>query len=427
MAPADDTPGKDTREATQLETAVAETASDAVMADNGSGPRPADARAARTGSEPQPAGSSATESRAQLMQEVGAELSELRQAADSLDEAVATLYGLNRTDLRCLGILYRRGRVTAGELAEESGLTPGAITTALDRMERGGYANRVADPEDRRRVLVLSTVAAREVGARIYGEVEVASQRILDRCSADELTAIRDYLRGARQVYEGQTAQIVAGMAAPQAATGAMAGDTAESSAPLAGAGSARLEFNRGADRVNITADAALEELYTARFEGPAPSVLVRGNSVIIEQKRRFRPFDWRGQTSDLSLNAGVPWAISLRFGLSRLSADLRGLQVESLEVSGGASEVEVWLPSPVGNVPVRLSGGASKVIIHRPAGSAIRADMSGGASHLAFDGTRLGSLGGRNHFESPGSNEAVDRYDLKFTGGASQIVIDTV
>ena len=83
---------------------------------------------------------------AALVDEVGVELDELRRAGDQLDEAVALQFGLNRTDLRCLGILYRRGRVTAGELAEESGLTPGAITTVLDRLERGGYANRVADP-----------------------------------------------------------------------------------------------------------------------------------------------------------------------------------------------------------------------------------------------------------------------------------------
>ena len=78
-----------------------------------------------------------------LIDEVALELGELRKAGDQLDEAVALQFGLNRTDLRCLGILYRRGRVTAGELAEESGLTPGAITTVLDRLERGGYANRV--------------------------------------------------------------------------------------------------------------------------------------------------------------------------------------------------------------------------------------------------------------------------------------------
>ena len=116
-----------------------------------------------------------------LIDDVGTELGELRRTADRLDEAVATRYGLNRTDLRCIGILYRRGRVTAGELAEESGLTPGAITTVLDRMERNGYANRVADPSDRRRVMVTSTTATRELGARVYGEVELAGRAQLEQ------------------------------------------------------------------------------------------------------------------------------------------------------------------------------------------------------------------------------------------------------
>ena len=89
----------------------------------------------------------------ELIDEVGRRARRAAPAADRLDEAVAVQFGLNRTDLRCLGIIYRRGRVTAGELAEESGLSPGAITTVLDRMERSGYANRV-DPADRRRVLV---------------------------------------------------------------------------------------------------------------------------------------------------------------------------------------------------------------------------------------------------------------------------------
>ena len=125
---------------------------------------------------------------AALIDDVALELGELRQAGDQLDEAVALQFGLNRTDLRCLGILYRRGRVTAGELAEESGLTPGAITTVLDRLERGGYANRVPDPADRRRVLVVSTVATREIGARIQGEVELATRRLLEDREAAELT-----------------------------------------------------------------------------------------------------------------------------------------------------------------------------------------------------------------------------------------------
>ena len=316
---------------------------------------------------------------AALVDEVGVELDELRRAGDQLDEAVALQFGLNRTDLRCLGILYRRGRVTAGELAEESGLTPGAITTVLDRLERGGYANRVPDPADRRRVLVVSTVATREIGARIQGEVELASRRLLEGREAAELTCIRDFLRGTRSVYEAQIAALTAEGApgAPPRAGGVKVAlalelggkdGPAQSSAPLGSVSAGRLEFTKGAAKVTLKGDPALTDLYQASFVGPVPEITVNGNTVVVQQRRRFRPFDWRAQSADFTLSTAVPWDISLRGGMWKLAADLRALRVTSLEVTGGASDIEVRLPAPAGTVPVRVSGGASKVALLRPA-----------------------------------------------------------
>jgi DNA-binding MarR family transcriptional regulator len=363
-----------------------------------------------------------------LIGEVSAEFDELRQAADRLDEAVAAQFDLNRTDLRCLGIIYRRGRVTAGELAEASGLTPGAITTVLDRMERGGYANRVADPSDRRRVLVVSTAATREVGARVYGEVEVAGSGALEERSVDELTVILDYLRRLRDVYVSQAAH-VAGQGddagAGIGASSVVPTGEPEVWAPLGAVTAGQLRFTKGAARVDIRGDAAPGELYRARFEGPAPDVSVHGGAVTIQQRRRFRPFDWRGQSSEVSLNPAVPWSVSLRGGMWSLTADLRPLRIESLEVGGGASDVEVWLPEPTGVVPVRISGGASKVTLHRPAAAALRALVSGGASQIVFDDQRLGGVGGNNVLSTPGFDTAVDRYEVRFSGGASQVTVD--
>jgi DNA-binding MarR family transcriptional regulator len=362
-----------------------------------------------------------------LIDQVGVELNEMRRAGDQLDEAVALQFGLNRTDLRCLGILYRRGRVTAGELAEESGLTPGAITTVLDRLEKGGYANRVADPADRRRVLVVSTVATREIGARIQGEVELAARALLEGRDPGELEVIREFLRGTRGVYEGQIAALTA-EAAPGA--GEVTGDgveDAQSHAPLAGVTAGRLEFTKGAARVMLHGDPALTELYRANFEGPAPEITVSGGIVTVQQRRRFRPFDWRNQSADFALAASVPWDLSLRGGMWKLVADLSELRVRSLEVNGGASDIEITLPAPAGIVPVRVSGGASKVTIRRPRGAEARAEVSGGASQLTFDDQHLGAVGGRTMLASPGFSEAVDRYEIRFTGGASQVTVTTV
>jgi DNA-binding MarR family transcriptional regulator len=372
-----------------------------------------------------------------LVDEVGIELDELRRAGDQLDEAVALQFGLNRTDLRCLGILYRRGRVTAGELAEESGLTPGAITTVLDRLERGGYANRVPDPADRRRVLVVSTVATREIGARIQGEVELASRRLLEGREAAELTCIRDFLRGTRSVYEAQIAALTAESApgAPPREGGVkvelaleLGGKDrpAQSSAPLGSASAGRLEFTKGAAKVSIKGDPAVSDLYQARFVGPVPEITVIGGSVVVQQRRRFRPFDWRAQSADFSLSTAVPWDIALRGGMWKLAADLRALSVTSLEVTGGASDIEVRLPAPAGTVPVRVSGGASKVTVLRPRGTEARAEVSGGASSLAFDDQKLGAVGGRTVLASGGFADASDRYEIRFTGGASQVTVGT-
>ena len=363
---------------------------------------------------------------AQLVDEVGLELDELRRAGDQLDEAVALQFGLNRTDLRCVGILYRRGRVTAGELAEESGLTPGAITTVLDRLERGGYANRVPDPGDRRRVLVVSTVATREIGARIQGEVELATRQLLEGREAAELTVIRDYLRGTRSVFERQIASLTA-EGAPGAGEVTAGGDDVQSHAPLAGVTAGRLEFTKGAAKVSLRGDASLTELYRAAFEGPAPEITVKGGVVTVQQRRRFRPFDWRSQSAEFALTTAVPWDISLRGGMWKLVADFSALRVTALEVTGGASDIEVTLPAPIGVVPVRISGGASEVLLRRPAGTEARAEVNGGASQLIFDGQRLGAVGGRAVLTSGGFTEATDRYEIRFTGGASQVTVATI
>ena len=363
---------------------------------------------------------------AQLVDEVGLELDELRRAGDQLDEAVALQFGLNRTDLRCLGILYRRGRVTAGELAGESGLTPGAITTVLDRLERGGYANRVPDPGDRRRVLVVSTVATREIGARIQGEVELATRQLLEGREAAELTVIRDYLRGTRSVFERQIASLTA-EGAPGAGEVTAGGDDVQSHAPLAGVTAGRLEFTKGAAKVSLRGDASLTELYRAAFEGPAPEITVKGGVVTVQQRRRFRPFDWRSQSAEFALTTAVPWDISLRGGMWKLVADFSALRVTALEVTGGASDIEVTLPAPIGVVPVRISGGASEVLLRRPAGTEARAEVNGGASQLIFDGQRLGAVGGRAVLTSGGFTEATDRYEIRFTGGASQVTVATI
>jgi DNA-binding MarR family transcriptional regulator len=132
-------------------------------------------------------------------------------ATDTMDDAVARLMGLNRTDLRCLDILEREGPITAGRLAELARLSPGAVTAVLDRVEKAGYARRRNDPEDRRRVLVEVTPKMREGAARAYGPLAEWSTKQLENYTTDELVLIRDFLRSGREQQEAQTLRILNG------------------------------------------------------------------------------------------------------------------------------------------------------------------------------------------------------------------------
>ena len=72
-------------------------------------------------------------------------------------QAVADVLGLHITDHKCLDLLHRFGAMPAGRLGELTGLTTGAVTGIIDRLEQAGYAKRINDPNDRRKTIVEPT------------------------------------------------------------------------------------------------------------------------------------------------------------------------------------------------------------------------------------------------------------------------------
>ena len=128
------------------------------------------------------------------------ELIELFRASGSQDDAFDVLaaerLGVNRTDLECLTIIERLGGASAGQIAVESGLTTGAVTGVIDRLERAGYAARAPDPSDRRRVLVEVTPRFRERAGAIWGPMAADWQELIAAgFTAAELDRIADFLR----------------------------------------------------------------------------------------------------------------------------------------------------------------------------------------------------------------------------------------
>jgi DNA-binding MarR family transcriptional regulator len=143
-----------------------------------------------------------------LIQEVGQEVAEWQNAVQAFDEAAAQYLGTNLTDLRCLGALFREGPATAGRLAQVAGITAGAITAALDRLEKLGYVRRVRDTIDRRRVHVELTPEATRLFDEIWGPLATESQAALHRLTNRDLTLFRDLLRHNRAIQQAHTARI---------------------------------------------------------------------------------------------------------------------------------------------------------------------------------------------------------------------------
>jgi DNA-binding MarR family transcriptional regulator len=129
-----------------------------------------------------------------------------------LSQAVADRVGMNPSDLEALEILIRRGPMTAGRLAELTGLTTGAITGLVDRLERRGYARREPDPADRRRVIVqpLTERAEGEIGP-FYAGMSQAGKALLATYSDDELALILDFLTRAAVMTSEQIAALRSG------------------------------------------------------------------------------------------------------------------------------------------------------------------------------------------------------------------------
>jgi len=107
---------------------------------------------------------------------------ELATAVVSFHEAVARAVGMTAAERKCAGLLAQRGRMTPGELAQETGLTTGAITGIVDRLAKAGFAARVAHPTDRRSVIVEARNA--ELLMAMMGPVFASLSARMDKLDA---------------------------------------------------------------------------------------------------------------------------------------------------------------------------------------------------------------------------------------------------
>ncbi len=116
--------------------------------------------------------------------------------------AVGERLGVNVTDMECLALIFFKGLSTPSELARYTGLTSGATTAMLDRLEKARLIERRPNPNDRRGTwIVLTTERNQEMDALFTPEREAITK--LNRgCSEAELGIIADYLSKLAGIWE---------------------------------------------------------------------------------------------------------------------------------------------------------------------------------------------------------------------------------
>jgi DNA-binding MarR family transcriptional regulator len=354
----------------------------------------------------------------------------------ALHEAAAVSLGLNPTDLRCLALIASEGNPTPGRLAEVSGLTSGAITGVMDRLEKAGYLTRALDPKDRRRqTLMLNEGRMRELSLA-FEPAATEAHRLVKELGIDPSVETR-YIRGLADAFAAEAGRLSV------AARGGMVGD--EYVVPLAGVTRAQLLLSSGAPRLSFdkqvlgqqlrmvaeTAATRLrlsvghpdERLVSARFEGPPPRVRHSDDGLVALRYPR-RLVDPRARAAAVSLNPSAEWSVDIAGGITDLEGDIRKLRLAGIQLRGGVNHVDLSLPAADGAVRLSFAGGSSRLFLSRPRGTGIDLRVHGGVSHLEFDGRQLGSQSGGERIQSKGFDRAVGHYQGDIDGGVSHLKI---
>jgi DNA-binding MarR family transcriptional regulator len=334
----------------------------------------------------------------------------------SFFRAAAARLGMTVTDLQVIDILESTGEATAGQLADLTGLTTGAITGMLNRLEEAGLVYRERDPIDGRRVIVRLAEGKDErhkIGL-IFDTMGKAWSELASDYNDEQIAFLLEFLKRSNALTRREMIWL---QEAP-------AGNEGISSAPLGGLKSGRLVVSSGISRLTLRSTEGMAELYQARFEGPAPEVSAKDGVVTIRYPRRLLGLAGQQRAAEVALSRAIPWQIVIQGGASEVTAELGSLALSSLEVKGGLSSIHLELPMPTGCVPIRISGGASAITVRRPAGVAARAHLKGWVSTFVFDDQTFSDMGNNVWLQSSGFESNAPYYVIEVLSSASVVTI---
>jgi len=345
----------------------------------------------------------------ELRQFTGLNASFFRLAADRVGIAV--------TDMQVIDLLDLTGPSTAGQLADLTGLTTGAITRILDRLEKAGLVRRERDPYDGRKVIVRLERGKDDMSKvrSILDSVGKAWDEVASRYDDEQIAFLLEFLKYSNTRSRKEPAQL-------QQETPSGEGEIF--SAPLEGQESGRLVVSCGISRLTVRADKGIAGLYQARFEGPLPGVKSKDGVVTIRYPRRLLGLGEKQGQAVVALSVAIPWRMVIQGGAAEVVAELGGLNLAGLEIKGGFSMICLNLPAPSGVVPIRIMGGAPEITVRRPAGVAARVHLKGWVSELVFDDQTISGADNNMRLQSSGFDPTAPYYDIEITSYANRVTI---
>lgn len=122
--------------------------------------------------------------------------------------AMSEWAGLNATDMECLRLLFQKGVATPTELARHTGLTSGATTAMLDRLEKAGLIERQPNPKDRRGSLIAPEESSAEKMASWFESARNAQDKLISSYSESELEIIADVFERFAKLWDDERRKV---------------------------------------------------------------------------------------------------------------------------------------------------------------------------------------------------------------------------
>lgn len=146
--------------------------------------------------------------KAELVRDIMVAIQDQQAQQAFFSNAIAERLDVTSTELEVVGTLALHGPLTAGEIAQRTGLTSGAVTRLIDRLEQRGSVRRRPDPDDRRRVRVEMTHSAQKTCELFYGPIQREGTALLEGLGERELEAVLRYLNASQALLQRHTERV---------------------------------------------------------------------------------------------------------------------------------------------------------------------------------------------------------------------------